>query len=290
MTNPTGQQPQFVLRYDLPNWPYRVGGHVQFFDMNHPYEPLYEIVADPDQASPAAVLAHLYDRDTDQLWELRDIRTGRAVHSDLKLNRWWHAEEITVSGPEDALQLADEFGMNAHESGIPAIPELDANYVTAAALWPHIGEDLRTAWTSSWFGTSFQNPGVWEDVDWNTGFSGSRYAGMSAEQAFTAAAIDLEVAVKAALPRNLLPTPDSVRTFLYGDAAEQSESERVVDGAREIQPDLRQTDAISAARGPLTPPDALPPAAQGAENQGRTASEFPRAATFNEQRGQGRTH
>jgi hypothetical protein len=210
-----GREAQFILPYaQVSEGAIRRGDHVRFLSIDHPNEPLYEVVAEPGNAEPAAVLAHLYDRDTDQLWQLRDIRSGRTVHSDLQLRGWSRAEEISVSDPAEALRLAGEFGRHAHESGIPPVPELDANYVTAVTLWPQIAGDMKRDWLGSWFEASFHDPGVWEDIDWTTELDGTRYAGMSAEQALTAAAADLEVAIKSALPRHALPPLDSVREFL----------------------------------------------------------------------------
>ncbi|WP_157116499.1 hypothetical protein [Nocardia vaccinii] len=288
-----GQQPQFILR-DEQAWDsaIRIGGHVHFLSMDHPIEPLYEIVAEPGNAEPAAVLAHLYDRDTDQLWQLRDVRSGRTVHSDLQLQGWSHAEEIAVSDPAEALRLADEFGRNAHESGIPPIPELDANYVTAVALWPQVAGEMQRDWLGSWFEASFHNPGVWEDVDWTTDLEGTRYAGMSADQALTAAATDLEVAIKTALPRHMLPTPDSVREFLHGNDIDGRElgldSERDIVRGADVEQSMESTTALDAALGPLTPPSTPTQSSPPGVTHARPASELPRAALPHQQQDQTR--
>lgn len=239
-TDHLGHQPQFILRDEQArDSAIRLGGSVHFLSMDHLNEPLYEIVAEPGNAEPAAVLAHLYDRDTDQLWQLRDVHSGRTVHSDLQLRGWSHAEEIAVADPAEALRLANEFGRKAHESGIPPVPELDANYVTAVTVWPQITDDLKRDWLDSWFETSYRNPGLWEDIDWTTELDGSRYAGMAANQALTVAAMDLEIAVKAALPRHMLPTPDSVRDFLHG--------ERIAQEANDIAAHLSSVETAFAS-------------------------------------------
>jgi hypothetical protein len=275
-----GQQPQFILRHEQTgDSAIRLGGHVHFLSIDHPNEPLYEVVAEPGNAAPAAVLAHLYDRDTDQLWQLRDMRSGRTVHSDLHLQGWRNAEEIAVAGPADALRLAGEFGRGAHESGVPPIPELDANYVTAVTLWPQITDDLKRDWLGSWFEASYHDPGLWEDVDWTTELDGSRYAGLPADQALTAAAADLEIAVKAALPRHLLPTLDSVRGFLRGEDLGGPEPE--LDSVRGVTRGVatgRQEPltALDAALGPLTSPPASAPVPT-ATPQSRPAAELPGA-------------
>lgn len=275
-------QPHFILRNEqVEDDIIRVGGHVHFLSIDHPYEPLYEIVADPDNATAAGILAHLYDNGSDRLWELRDVNTGRIVHSDLMLRGWRNGEEVTVPGPTDALGLADRFGVSAHQSGIPPIPELDANYVTAVTLWPAITDTLRAEWLGSWFEADFTNPGVWDDVDWSTELDGSRYADMPPEKALTAAAVDLEIAVKAALPRNLLPTHFGVRQFLHGDNL--SGPEPALDSVRGV---LRGVDAaeqqpvtaLETASGPLTAPAAPPTASSPATvTPHRRASEFPGA-------------
>ncbi len=286
------QHPQFILRDEQAgNSAIRVGGYVHFLTIDHPHEPLYEIVAEPGNAEPAAVLAHLYDRDTDQLWQLRDVRSGRTVHSDLQMRAWSSAEEITVSGSAEALELAHEFGVNAHESGIPPIPELDANYVTAVTLWPQITDELKRGWLGSWFDASWSNPEVWKDVDWTTELDGSRYAGMPADQALTAIATDLEISVKADLPRHLMPTLDSVRGFLSGDDIDAPEP--ALDNVQEATYGVgaahaQESTALETALGPLTPPPTPSQASTAAAAQERPVGSYPRAALPHQQQDQPR--
>ncbi|WP_216893442.1 hypothetical protein [Nocardia alni] len=289
-----GQQPQFILRHtQTSDNAIRLGSRVHFLSIDHLDEPLYEVVAEPGDTAPAGILAHLSDRDTDQLWQLRDTRNGRTVHSDLYLQGWRGAEEVAIPGPVEVLWMAGEFGLSAHNSGIPPIPELDANYVTAVTLWPQVTDDLKRDWLGSWFESSYHEPGLWEDIDWTTELEGSRYAGMPTDQALTAASTDLEISIKAALPRHLLPPRDSVTNFLHGqDLGTKPALESVRETTRDAdtaQP--QESTALETALGPLTPPPASSQASAAAEPPQRPAASSSRTALPHQQQDQPqRTH
>lgn len=274
-------QPRFIIRNSeeirkddqLPP-----GRHVHYLNADHLYEPLYEIVATLDAAATDVVPARYVDRYSDRLWELREPDTGRIVYTDLTKGGWRTAEEVAVDGPGPALWLAARFGHSAHESGMPPIPEHDANYVTAVTLWPKITDELTNAWLGYWFDADEDNPMMWDYADWSEELEGSRYAEMSPEQALTALAVDLEVAVKAALPRYKLPIHVGVQRFLdfesRGGPRPGFDSVRGVMRGVDAAEQPQSSIVLETASGPLTAPAAVLPAAA---THDRPAPEFPRA-------------